>query len=164
MEPPNWKKWDEFLVDAWEKDMHMFTTVLRFLEPYGFFPDQLMNEGFVAIFSAMDINGRSPKNHWHLGVPVKAFFYSFFPEVGEMLWSGKKDLALKKLRSYRVDVGSRPREGRELNNLKRDMRRKTSPVLPLIQGTNAIGVRQARRSLSDWGTTKPPSHMRNKRI
>lgn len=164
MDKPNWKKWDEFLVEAWEKNLHMFTAVLRFLEPYGFSYDQVINEGFVAIFSAMDINGRSPKRHEHLSVPVKAFFYQFFPEVGELLWEGRKDAALKKIRSYKVEVGSRLREGRELANLKRDLRRKTSQSLPLIQGTNAIGVRSARRSFSDWCTTKPPGRMRNKRL
>lgn len=164
MDKPNWKKWDEFLVEAWEKDLHMFTAVLRFLEPYGFLYDHVINGGFVAIFSAIDINGRSPKNPWHLSVPVKAFFHQLFPEVGELLWDGKKDAALKKMRSYKVEVGARLRTGRELENLIRDVKRKTSQSLPLIQGTNAIGVRRARKSFSDWGTTKPPGRMRNRRL
>lgn len=164
MEKPAWKAWDEFLVDAWEKDIHMFTAVLRFLETYGFQYDQVVSGGFVVIFSAMNINSRSPKNPWHLSIPVKAFFYEFFPEVGELLWSGEKIAALKKLRSYNVAPNARLRGDRELRNLQRDKKMKTSQFLPLVQGTNAIGVRQARRSLSDWGTTKPPCRMRNKRI
>ena len=164
MDKPNWKKWDEFLIDAWEKDLHMFKAVLMFLEQYGFQYDQITDGGFAVTFSAIGINGRSPKDHWHLSISVKAFFYQFLPDVGELLWDGKRNVALKKMRSYKIDVGTRLREDRELANLKRDMRRKTSSSLPLIQGTNAIGIRSARRSLSDWGTTKPPSRIRNRRV
>ncbi|TSC55121.1 MAG: hypothetical protein LiPW30_587 [Parcubacteria group bacterium LiPW_30] len=164
MEKPAWKAWDEFLIEAWEADMHMFVAVFRFLEPYGFQYDQIINGGFISIFSGIGVNGRSPKNFCHLGFPVRAFFYHFFPETNELLWEGKKDQALRKMRSHKISAETRLRDDREFASLKRDNRRKTSQVLPLIQGTNAIGVRQARRSLSDWGTTKPPGRMRNRRI
>ncbi len=151
--------WDEFLVDAWEKNGGMFIATWQFLTPHGISKEMLGVMEPRGFFAKIGVTARAPKVRNHLFFPVKAFFYQFFPAANELLWEGKKLEALQAMRRYHVEE-ERVRQNREMRNLKKDISRKKihfgSPIL--IPGTGAVHIHNARRSISDWKTVKPSRH------
>ncbi len=156
MKKKTWKAWDELLIEAWKRDASMFQVAFNFLLLHSQITlEQLRSSGPEDLFAAIGVTSRSPKFGNHLNCPVKEFFRQFFPDANELLWQGKDAPAKEKLRLYRVSE-ERLSQGRELNNLKTDARRKRSSLeFPLIPGTNAMHIRDARKSASDWNTVKP---------
>lgn len=155
---PNWKKWDEFLVDAWIKDGHMRQAVRQFIEDVlcEKTPEVYNHREIQAIFAKHGINSRSPKTFDQLRCPVRALFFQCFPKVSNLLWENKGNGALALLRKHKIREKDKFREESEYKNLKaRFSRLKSSSVLRLIPGTNAIHVSAARRAISDWNTVKP---------
>lgn len=160
-----WREWDEFLIDAWRKEGWMLIVVERFFALYDIHVSgkKLSNTQLQNLFLSIGISLRSPKVTEQLYLPVRAFFQAFFPTAGDLLWAGKEERVLVEMRKYRVCLDSGA--DRELAKCKRSLRQcKSSPELPLIPGTNAMHVSDARRSLSDWKTTKPPARQRKMRI
>jgi hypothetical protein len=154
------KQWDEYLVAAWQRNQMMFFTTIIFLERCGITKERLDELGPKDVFAELGINHRSPKNREQLHGNVKAFFKQFFPNANELLWQGKEREALGAMRRYKVGE-DRLSFDRELRNSKKDARTKSSSQLPaLIPGTNVMHIQGARRTDSDWGTVKPPSHRR----
>ena len=150
-----WKAWDEFLVDAWKKDRGMFITTWQFLMSYGVSQVMLKAMEPKDFFANIGVTSRSPKVRNHLFCPVKAFFWQFFPVANELLWQGKKLEALRAMRRYYVGE-EQMRVDREMRQSKKKARKvKSTSGLPLISGTNAMHIYEARRAASDWGTVKP---------
>lgn len=161
-----WQIWDEVLVAAWEADAYMGKTAMLFLQDSDLSREQILNWDVDICFSMVGVDRRSPKIPQQLRYPVRAFFHQFFPKANDLLWDGKEAEALAKMLCYKVGMTSGLPQDKDLDNLKRDYRRKSSPLggLPLIPGTNAMNIRHARREMSDWGTVKPPGRQRGGRL
>jgi len=80
-----WKAWDEFLVDAWEKDGGMFIVTWQFLMSYGISQVMLKAMKPKDFFAEIGVTSRAPKIQAHLFCPVKMFFWQFFPAANELL-------------------------------------------------------------------------------
>lgn len=160
-----WREWDEFLVDAWMKEGWMWIVVEQFFAIHNInvSAQKLSDAHLQNLFLGLGISSRSPKVKGQLHLPVRAFFQKFFPTVGNLLWDGNIERVLLEIRKYKVGLESGA--DRELSRCKRSLRRcKSTPELPLIPGTNAMHVSDARRSMSDWGTVKPPARQRRMRL
>ena len=158
---PVWKLWDEFLVDAWEKDGGMFIVVLQFLASYGISKAMLKAMDPKDFFAEIGVTSRAPKIRAHLYGMVKGFFNQFFPAANELLWQGKKSEALQAMRRYHVGK-EQMRVDREAKQSKAYARKRKSSGLPLIPGTNAMPISKARRLVSDWNTVKPSQNRQRK--
>lgn len=162
---PSWKEWDEFLVDAWVKNAPtMSMVVIQFLTLRGIREDSFVDDRLSKIFEKMGVTSRSPKDLHQLLCPVRAFFYSFFPEANNLLWNNKEKEALKSLRKYKVADGKHLKTSRELSLMRREQNRKRgTSEFRLIAGTNAMHIGDARPAGADWNTVKPPGRMRSRK-
>ncbi len=165
MEKKIWKQWDESLIEGWKSNGSTYGCVIRFLLKNGFTEEQLKSSGPALLFAEIGVNSRSPKNGGQMHYRVRAFFYTFFPSANDFLWQGDISAATQALRKYKVDEKGLPSKlDRETEKIKREQKRKSSSGIPgLIPGTNAISIRHARRSVSDWNTVKPPNRQKRMR-
>lgn len=167
MEKKMWQVWDEFLVEAWMRDGGMFQVTFNFLLRYGIGVtyEQIRTRDPKDFFAAIGINSRSPKTGNQLHGPVKAFFRQFFPSANELLWKGHILAALKEMRQYKIAEG-RLFEDKEMRAIKRHFREsRSTPQFPIIPGTNAMHISEARKLASDWYMVKPSrSRQRVKRL
>ena len=161
-----WKRWDVYLVTAWQENAAMFVTAMKFLERCGITKEQVISAGIKGAFERIGITARSPKIQDHLNCRVRGFFNQFFPQANEVLWQGAQlqAQALKVLRKYKVPTERISRDA-EFTKERKKASKSKSRDLPLISGTNAISLVRARKSASDWNTVKPSRcRQRTKRL
>lgn len=164
-EKANWKKWDELLIDAWQKDGSMGMAIRQFLEAQGISVTEMPHwKRMQELFAEHGVLSRAPKIYCHTLPNVRAFFYQFFPKANDLLWGDKPMKALEVLRKYKITEKDLVRGPREVVKIKKEFAVKSSSSDPrLIPGTNAIGIRDARRSAGDWSTVKPSTCSRRTR-
>lgn len=157
-EKPNWKKWDELLIDAWEKDVNINIVIRQFLVAELLEDIQKMHNSATLreVYEQHGITSRAPKNSFQIHCGTRAFFFQFFPTVNDLLWMGQKEKALAALRKYRTPEKTNFKGEKEMQNIARGFyTKKSSAEFPIIAGTNAMSIGDTRKPRSDWNTVKP---------
>lgn len=160
---PNWKLWDELMIGAWEKDASISLTINHFFMALGVeYPTSIpgqpdkWRQNVMEVFTTHGVTSRSPKSWIQFKLSVRVLFHQFFPKVNDLLWDSKRNEALTALRKYKLTESDRYRQDDETRKVIDNFSaRKSLTDLPTIDGTNAVHVRNSRRTKSDWNTVKP---------